>query len=228
MNIKDVKYTFTKQLFKRKSTIKCILHHSASATADGQTIHKWHLERGWSGIGYHFVVRKNGTIERGRPIDTVGAHCTNQNSDSIGICFEGDFDKTKMTKKQRDAGIELINYIRTLYPNIKFYCHKDFMATNCPGKNFPYEDIIKTDKRIYSGVFPVLPFKGYIGIYDKGTQVKRLQMFLNWYGNYELIVDGDVGQKTLAAIKDYQKKEGLFVDGKFGVKSLKHAYSIKR
>ncbi|MCI8509020.1 MAG: N-acetylmuramoyl-L-alanine amidase [Lachnospiraceae bacterium] len=133
-----------KSLLNRSSTKKIIIHHAAATAADAKTIHKWHINRGWSGIGYHFVVLKNGSIERGRPVKTIGAHCTGENSDSIGICFEGNFEKEKMPDKQIKAGRELLSYLYEKYGLNKSHVkkHKDLMATSCPGKNFPYAKII--------------------------------------------------------------------------------------
>lgn len=85
---------------------KVIIHCSDSGFGDAALIDKWHKERGWNGIGYHYVIlngcRKammtgfepykkedDGWIETGRPIEEVGAHCEGQNSDSIGICLIG-------------------------------------------------------------------------------------------------------------------------------------------
>lgn len=67
-------------------------------------IRQWHLERGWSDIGYHFVVRKNGTIELGRPIGKVGAHVKGHNKRSIGICWVG---RKTITHKQYSVLTEL-------------------------------------------------------------------------------------------------------------------------
>lgn len=83
-------------------------------------------------------------------------------------------------------------------------------------------------KKTYSGKFPTLPKKGYLTKGDNGTQVERLQMFLNWYGDYKLTVDGDFGTKTHAAVKDFQKKNSLEVDGLFGKMSLAKAKTIKK
>lgn len=85
-----------------------------------------------------------------------------------------------------------------------------------------------TTKKAYTGTFPVLPSRGYLQEGDKGTQVIRLQRFLNWYGGYKLDVDGDFGSKTLAAVKDFQKKNKLDVDGLFGKNSLTKAKAIKK
>ena len=86
----------------RKIT-KVIIHCSASDWGDAAEIDRWHRERGWSGIGYHFVVLNgrrrpssdyvsthDGIVEEGRPLDVVGAHCRGHNRDSVGICLVGD------------------------------------------------------------------------------------------------------------------------------------------
>ena len=75
----------------RAVTKQIILHHSGVEVLQSvETIHNYHKNtNGWSGIGYHFYVRKNGNIYRGRPENTVGAHCQGENYNSIGICFEG-------------------------------------------------------------------------------------------------------------------------------------------
>ena len=73
-----------------------VLHHRAG-DGDAEGIHKLHKDRGYSGIGYHFYVRKDGKIYQGRPIETVGAHTLGANQKSIGICFEGDFEKEMAT-----------------------------------------------------------------------------------------------------------------------------------
>ena len=63
---------------------------------------------------------------------------------------------------------------------------------------------------------------------DKGAEVERLQIFLNWYGGYKLDIDGDFGNKTYAAVIDFQIKENLDIDGRFGKKSLAKAKKIKK
>lgn len=141
MNIIDTNLDFG-SLSKRKSTTRIILHHAAAESCDAATIHQWHLNKGWSGIGYHFVVRKNGSIERGRPEDTVGAHALNNNSDSIGICFEGNFETETMPETQKAAGKELVAYLKQKYGISTVQKHKDVTSTTCPGKNFPFDKIV--------------------------------------------------------------------------------------
>lgn len=80
----------------------------------------------------------------------------------------------------------------------------------------------------YTGEFPTLPRRGWFSSGDKGAQVKKLQRFLNWYGQYGLVVDGVVGRKTINAVKYYQGREKLKVDGAFGKESLARAKIVKR
>lgn len=92
MNIINTNLNF-KQMDTRSSTKRIILHHAAAKRCSAEDIHRWHLNNGWSGAGYHFLVRKDGTIYRLRPEDKVGAHAYGANYDSLGICFEGDIRK---------------------------------------------------------------------------------------------------------------------------------------
>lgn len=94
-------------------------------------------------------------------------------------------------------------------------------------KTLGIKDAIVPKKMTYSGKFPTLPVKGYFCKGDEGTQVRRLQSFLKWYG-YKLDVDGDYGDKTQKAVKKFQKAEGLTVDGLFGKDSLNRAKIVKR
>ena len=83
-------------------------------------------------------------------------------------------------------------------------------------------------KKAYSGTFPTIPKRGYFKKGDKGAQVKNLQKFLNWYGNYKIKVDGKYGKKTVKAVKKFQKSLGLKADGKFGKKTLEKARVVKK
>ena len=76
----------------RKITL-LIVHCSAVRTyqtSSAMQIDAWHKARGWKGIGYHYVVRRDGSIEKGREEGAIGAHCINHNRHSIGICYEAD------------------------------------------------------------------------------------------------------------------------------------------
>ena len=90
-------YHWNGQLTKRTEPItRIILHHAAAIKCTAEQIHAWHIANGWCGIGYHFFIRKDGTVYEGRPLDMIGAHAGGNNYDSIGICFEGSFDKEQI------------------------------------------------------------------------------------------------------------------------------------
>ena len=81
-----------------RQLIELFLHHAESKSCTADDIHRWHLANGWAGIGYHFFVRKDGSIYRGRPENDIGSHAKGSNSDSIGICFEGSiYDRNNVT-----------------------------------------------------------------------------------------------------------------------------------
>lgn len=139
INIIDAGLVFG-ALTKRTITDKIILHHAAG-NGSVEAVHNYHKSLGWSGIGYHYYVRKDGSIYRGRPEGTVGGHTSGYNYCSIGICAEGNFETDVMSDAQRDAIRALVLDIRTRYPDTKTIKHKDVAATACPGKNYPFDYI---------------------------------------------------------------------------------------
>ena len=140
MNIIETNLSFG-SLSNRSKTTRIILHHAAAKTCSAEDIHRWHLGNGWSGAGYHFLVRKDGKVYRLRPEKAVGAHASGSNSDSLGICFEGDFTSEKMSTTQKNAGKDLIAYLKKKYGISKVQKHSDVCSTDCPGKNFPFSEI---------------------------------------------------------------------------------------
>jgi N-acetyl-anhydromuramyl-L-alanine amidase AmpD len=224
MKINEVTYKWNGALTKRRSTTRIILHHAAASKCSAQQIHSWHLTNGWVGIGYHFLVRKDGSVYRGRQEDTVGAHAGNNNYDSIGICFEGSFDWEQMNEVQRTAGAELVAYLKDKYGITKVQKHSDVNATGCPGAHFPFATIAKdgtADKPAertadgFTAVFPQLS-KG-----SKGDKVRVLQELLLGRG-YDLGTygaDGDFGATTHRRVVGFQATQGLNADGIVGDKT---------
>jgi len=139
---------FARPLSRRAQTRRIVLHHLA-ADASVQTVHSWHLQNKWEGIGYHFQVDKDGTIWQGRPVDTVGAHTLGLNGDSIGVACQGDFHRQMITMSnvQRDALVWLLHHLRRLYGEIPVSGHREHMATACPGQFFPLDEIRKRVER---------------------------------------------------------------------------------
>jgi N-acetylmuramoyl-L-alanine amidase len=93
VNVVETRLTFKSALKPRQKTRRFTLHWPGRLPAafnldhlNAEMVHDWHLERGWAGIGYHYLIRTDGSIERGRPRWALGAHDEGENADSIGIC----------------------------------------------------------------------------------------------------------------------------------------------
>tara|TARA_R110000851_G_scaffold306278_1_gene464575 strand:+ start:437 stop:817 length:381 start_codon:yes stop_codon:yes gene_type:complete len=107
---------------------------------DAATIRKWHTEeRGWSDIGYHKVILRDGTVEQGRAEADSGAHAKNYNSKSVGICLvggRGDDDDAadNFTDPQFDSLLELILDMKEKYPDAEVLGHRDLdgVSKKCP------------------------------------------------------------------------------------------------
>tara|TARA_R110001592_G_scaffold14653_1_gene65339 strand:- start:20833 stop:21258 length:426 start_codon:yes stop_codon:yes gene_type:complete len=121
---------------------KIIIHSTATPECrevSVETVRDWHVkERGWSDIGYHFLITLDGEIEEGRPIERTGAHTRGHNFDSIGIAYVGGMDKDlknskdTRTEEQKEALEDLLCTLKTLYSKAKVYGHKDFSDKDCP------------------------------------------------------------------------------------------------
>ena len=182
-----------KSMSIRGKTTRIILHHAEASTCTVQDIHCWHKNNGWAGIGYHFFVRKDGSVYRGRPENTVGAHASGSNSDSIGICFEGAYMKEAMPAAQKNAGKDLVAYLKRKYGITKVQRHSDVCATSCPGINFPFSDIAGATGST------VAPAPAPSNSAPKGDAwVSRLQAECNAQGFSRQTVDGIAGKNTLA------------------------------
>ena len=104
--------------------INSIIIHCA-ATPEGKDftvadIDRWHKKRGWKGIGYHFVIYRDGSVHEGRPLAQAGAHCVGHNAESIGICYIGGVDaagkpKDTRTPQQKEALVKLVAELRQKY-----------------------------------------------------------------------------------------------------------------
>lgn len=100
-------------------------------------IDKWHRLRGFDCIGYHYFIRYDGTIDEGRPLDRVGAHCKGQNAYSIGICYEGGRGvdgKPQDTRSdaQEQSLVKLITELRDRFGPLEVFGHRDFANKACP------------------------------------------------------------------------------------------------
>ncbi|APU60965.1 N-acetylmuramoyl-L-alanine amidase family protein [Clostridium botulinum] len=89
-----------------------ILHHAEASSCKVEDIHSWHLNNGWSGCGYHYFIKKDGAIYKGRPDNVIGAHCLSYNGVSIGVCMEGRFNVEGMGGVQYNSLKELTCYLQ--------------------------------------------------------------------------------------------------------------------
>ena len=122
---------------------KIIIH--CSATPEGrktsaEEIKSWHLERGFSDIGYHYIVHLDGSISYGRNIDKIGAHSRGQNKMSIGVCYIGGLDecldpKDTRTPQQKESLLILLKTLKKIHSKAVIYGHRDFSEKACQSFN---------------------------------------------------------------------------------------------
>lgn len=223
MNIIEKNYKWAKPLSKRNSTDLLILHHSGTTTCTPDGVHSAHVGNGWAGIGYHYLVRKDGTIYRGRPEDTVGAHAYGANSHSIGVCFEGNYQvEPTMPAAQLAAGQALVADIKRRWGITKVIGHKDVAGstTDCPGKYFPLVAIVSgvsetQNNNTNTEEDIIMVATQMIGNGDRGNAVRSMQgaLIAQGYNCGSYGADGICGAATVAAIKACQRANGLTADG---------------
>lgn len=164
-----------------------VVHYSATygdQNLDVTDIDAMHKARGWKGVGYHFVITRNGVVQRGRPENRLGAHVKNQNTGKIGICWIGGLDRASgnnvgvdnRTEAQKKALIKLIKELLERYPGAKVVGHRDLAATQCPGFNVqPWWDKVRLEDA--PAKTPVSPEdEEYVGFF------KALYLFIKeWF-----------------------------------------------
>lgn len=130
------------QLTTRRVTDQIVIHHTGNAVDDDLSaaeIDASHKAQGWTCIGYHYVVRKDGTVEQGRPHWTVGAHAYGHNSHTIGIHVCGNFEIVEPTGAQIESTAMLLANLCTNYgltiDRDSIVGHRELMSTACPGRN---------------------------------------------------------------------------------------------
>ena len=212
-----------KDMSTRKSTERIILHHADAKNCSAEDIHRWHLNNGWSGAGYHFLVRKDGKVYRLRPEDKVGAHAYGSNYNSLGVCFEGNFMEEDMPEAQKEAGKELVAYLKNKYNITTVQAHRDVCATSCPGDNFPFNQI--------ANVTEIIAQKPR----EETGKIAQIQNALNEKYGLDIDADNIYGNETKKAlVKGLQTElnkqfEGnLVVDGIFGTNTYNACINVRR
>ncbi len=145
MNVRPFNWS-TKDLAKMDYLNKVdylVVHHTASGDVTADEIDRWHKSKGFVGCGYHYVVRQNGEIEKGRPDNKQGAQCYGYNNRSLGIVLAGNFMEVQPAPGQMDGLVGLLRELKAKYPEAQVVRHSDLCQTACPGTAFPWDELTK-------------------------------------------------------------------------------------
>lgn len=183
---------------------KIIIHHP-EYYGSVQGLNDVMRNMGFTMIGYNYYIRKDGSVWQGRPVNVTSGNCYGQNNHSIGVCFEGNYDKdTSMPDAQFAAGVELIKYLEDKYGIHEVNGHKHYYNTACPGKYFPLDKMLRAIGAAGSSHVEESNNNNSGGskLWERsinGEEVRSLQRELNKQFNAGLHVDGYFGNSTLAA-----------------------------
>ena len=212
---------------------RVFLHCSASDSPnhdDIEVMRRWHTDpkpqgRGWSDVGYHFFIKKDGEIQDGRPLERTPAAQAGNNTGSIAVCLHG-LALENFTQAQYRSVIELCNQIRDAYDGmVTFHGHCEVSAKSCPV--IPYREVLGLDDRgemaapqtADPGTAPA-PTAPTLRMMDRGPAVARLQDLLVAKGE-DLVADGIFGRMTHEAVIRFQVDNGLAADGIVGPSTWK-------
>jgi N-acetylmuramoyl-L-alanine amidase len=139
----------------RSNTRWLVIHCSATRGVQDigvREIRRWHRDQGWADIGYHYVIRRSGKLETGRPVDALGAHVQGHNHDSVGICLVGGLDNktwkpaNNYTPQQWESLKKLLEALVKRYPKAKVLGHRDFAGVKKACPCFPAKTWAKKNK----------------------------------------------------------------------------------
>jgi len=117
-----------------KTITHIVVHHSASPLdTDVEEIRRWHMERGFSDIGYHKIITNDGIIHEARPENIVPASVKGKNKGTVAVCLTGNFDRYMPTEFQLIAlQLQILKW-KEVYPTAKVVGHRDLGSSECPG-----------------------------------------------------------------------------------------------
>ena len=136
-------YTFKKP---EREIDRVFIHCSASGNKkhdDVSVIRKWHKERGWSDVGYHYFITFDGTLQEGRDIERTPAAQRGHNTGTIAICLHG-LDYDDFTEDQFDTLRKLCGDIYIDIEDVTFHGHCEVAAKDCPV--FDYQEVLNLDE----------------------------------------------------------------------------------
>lgn len=228
-------YVFRKP---RRPVSRVFIHCSASdnpAHDNVATMRAWHLQRGWSDVGYHLFIRKDGVVEAGRPLEITPAAQAGHNTGTIAICLHG-LDVGKFTQAQFDTLRALCASINRQYGGaLTFHGHLEVAAKACPV--FDYKAVLNLDRAGRLGVLNVAApvrtgaavseigmeepearrtLRPVLRLGHSGAPVEALQLRLNRLGYHVGKVDRAFGKRTRAAVLAFQADNHLMADGVVG------------
>ena len=120
-----------------------VIHHNGKTGRDPSAadLNRHAIEvKKYAGIGYHFVIRRDGSIEEGRPLDAWGAHCRGHNDYTVGICVNENLEEEEITPGQFASLVGLARWLQEEFEGLgAWYPHCELEPTLCPGANFPWE-----------------------------------------------------------------------------------------
>jgi len=130
--------------------VRFVIHHSATTTGDPWQYAKYHIENhGWPGIGYHFVIQKDGTIYQTNTLDTISYHVGGSNTGSVGICLTGNYDVETPPSAQINSLVWLLKKLSAELGQKPIEGHREFSTTHCPGSQI---DTAKIFQIVYGPV----------------------------------------------------------------------------
>lgn len=212
---------------------RVFLHCSASDRPEHDnvaTMRDWHLARGWSDVGYHFFIRKDGTVEDGRSVEITPAAQGGNNTGTIAICLHG-LAEENFTADQYRSAIDLCTEISTAYAGmVTIHGHCEVSAKACPV--FPYKAVLGLDDHgemafeattAPTGIAPParspaagdIPARPTLRLGDRNGDVQILQQLLVKAG-HDVVADGIFGQVSAAAVRAFQATNGLVADAIVG------------
>lgn len=217
----------------RKSTKYIVVHVTATPPNSDigvKEVRQMHLRRGFSDIGYHYVIRRDGTVERGRsPDNCIGAHVKGFNSISLGVSLVGGVDgrgrpQDNRTPQQSTALVALLKKLVAKYPHAKICGHRDLSPDRDGDGIIEPHEYLKACPCFDAIPWAVehgLPAANIRGTWSKAAQtapepgngpdarVAYLQKLLSRAGYEFGPIDGSLGPKTTSAVKRFQMAAGF-------------------
>lgn len=218
--------------------VKTVFLHCSASDHPGHdsvaVITRWHIQRGFSGIGYHYFISKNGNIHDGRSLERTPAAQKGHNSGSIAICLHG-LKVEKFTKRQYESVKALCKTIDSAYGKkmIRFRGHREVSSKSCPV--FDYQKVLGLDgqgkmggaKNTSSSALRKPATTNTLQLFSAGQKVCSLQKWLTDFG-IKTSIDGLFGQGTQKSVMHYQKLVGLQANGIVDSKTMQTMVVVKR